>query len=426
MQDGTSGYGSVSYNYSIDKYDVTVGQYTDFLNAVAATDTFGLYNPQMGTVPNIEGIARGGSSGSYTYSVIGASADLPITYVSWGDAARFANWLQNGQPTGAQGAGTTETGAYTLNGAVTEAALNAITRNTGATIVIPSESEWYKAAYYDPVAGHYWNYATGTNTTPTSAPPGNTPNTANFYDNSTGYAVTHFTSHDNTQNYLTPVGAYTASASPYGVFDQSGEVLQWNESLIIGSFRGLRGGAWTVESNYLPASRRMTALRRKGTSTSDFVWHRSRSQVRQSWPSSALPGSSPGAGDGGCGRHNRTTTSSDRPPIGKDRESQRAIDPGWHESQKRPEGLGKMSCPAGLSTVRVGLGQGDWLRSARPRSGRSAQLLADPAFGFGELAVVEHVDAAWHGESKGFYGPADPVDVGDDGDSLPAREVFEA
>ena len=209
-------YGGVAYNYSIDKYDVTVGQYTDFLNAVAATDTYGLYNASMGTDPNINGISRSGSSGSYTYSVIGSSTNLPITYVSWGDAARFSNWLQNGQPTGAEDASTTEDGAYTLNGATSDAALNLVTRNAGATIFIPSESEWYKAAYYDPVAGHYWNYATGTNTTPTSAAPGSTPNTANFFDSTTGYAVTHSTSYSSSQNYLTAVGAYTASASPYG------------------------------------------------------------------------------------------------------------------------------------------------------------------------------------------------------------------
>ena len=119
-------YGGVAYNYSIDKYDVTVGQYTDFLNAVAATDTYGLYNTSMATDLNVAGIARSGSSGSYTYSVIGSSANLPITYVSWGDAARFANWLQNGQPTGARGRrDTTETGAYTLNGRPASAVLNA-------------------------------------------------------------------------------------------------------------------------------------------------------------------------------------------------------------------------------------------------------------------------------------------------------------
>ena len=42
-------HGSVGYNYSIDKYDVTLGQYTEFLNAVAKTDTYGLYNSYMGT-----------------------------------------------------------------------------------------------------------------------------------------------------------------------------------------------------------------------------------------------------------------------------------------------------------------------------------------------------------------------------------------
>ena len=48
---------------AIGKYDVTVGQYTAFLNAVAATDTYGLYNPSMATDLNIAGIARVASSG---------------------------------------------------------------------------------------------------------------------------------------------------------------------------------------------------------------------------------------------------------------------------------------------------------------------------------------------------------------------------
>ncbi|HEV3138483.1 MAG TPA: SUMF1/EgtB/PvdO family nonheme iron enzyme, partial [Pirellulales bacterium] len=166
----STGYGAVAYNYSIDKYDVTVGQYTAFLNSVAATDTYSLYNPLMATDLNIAGISRSGSSGSYSYGVIGSSANLPITFVSWGGAARFSNWLQNGQPTGAEGPGTTETGAYTLNGAMTDAALNAVTRNAGATIFIPSENEWYKAAYYNP-AGSYNQYPFSSNTVPTSAMP---------------------------------------------------------------------------------------------------------------------------------------------------------------------------------------------------------------------------------------------------------------
>ena len=93
-------YGGVSYAYNIGTTEVTVGQYTAFLNAVAHTDTYGLYNPSMATDLNIAGIARSGASGSYTYSVIG-SANHPVTYVSWGTRPGSANWLHNGQPTGA-------------------------------------------------------------------------------------------------------------------------------------------------------------------------------------------------------------------------------------------------------------------------------------------------------------------------------------
>ena len=95
------------------KYDVTASQYTAFLNAVAATDTYGLYNTYMNSrrEPNLRDSARGGLSGSFTYSV-NRNGNYPVNYVSWGDAARFCNWLQNGQPTGAEGNGTTETGIY--------------------------------------------------------------------------------------------------------------------------------------------------------------------------------------------------------------------------------------------------------------------------------------------------------------------------
>ena len=210
---------------------------------------------------DVAGIARSGSSGSYSYNVIGSSANLAITFVGWGDAARFSNWLSNGQPglvnPVPEDSHSTEDGSYMLNGATTDAALNAVVRNTQATWVIPTENEWYKAAYYNPASSTYFRYATSSDTTPTSAPPGSTPNTANFYDGATGYAVTHSTSYSSSQNYLTDVGAYTNSASPYGTFDQSGDVNQWNETLISGSYRGLLGGSWVDVSFYLPSSSRI-------------------------------------------------------------------------------------------------------------------------------------------------------------------------
>ena len=42
-----TGSGTVNYNYNMGKYDVTLGQYCQFLNAVAATHHYGLYNSNM-------------------------------------------------------------------------------------------------------------------------------------------------------------------------------------------------------------------------------------------------------------------------------------------------------------------------------------------------------------------------------------------
>ena len=250
--DPPTGYGSVANTYQMGKYDVTVGQYVQFLNAVAKTDTYGLYNSDMATDYQTIGITQSGSSGSYSYAVSGSygqAANCPVFDVSWGDAARFSNWLQNGQPTsGVENAGTTENGAYTLNGAISNSALMAVTRNAGATYFIPSEDEWYKAAYYDPNkpgGAGYWLYPTKSNTAP-----GNTLPDAG---NSANYFVAEFT--DST-DYLTPVGEFSNSPGAYGTFDMGGDICQWNEGNIAGSSRGLRGGSWCDDSYILVSSHR--------------------------------------------------------------------------------------------------------------------------------------------------------------------------
>ena len=108
------GYGSVGYAYRIGKYEVTTAQYTEFLNAVAKTDTFGLYHPDMWNDPYGCKIERTGVNGAYVYEVSPDRAERPVNFVNFWDSLRFANWLHNGQPMGTQNINTTERGAYTL------------------------------------------------------------------------------------------------------------------------------------------------------------------------------------------------------------------------------------------------------------------------------------------------------------------------
>ena len=247
--------GAVDYEYNIGKFELTAGQYTEFLNAVADTDTYGLYNTSMGDPTEWTlgcNIQRSGSSGSYTYSVAGNWADRPVNYVSWGDAARFCNWLENGQPAGAQDLTTTEDGSYLLDGAKSWGDLMGVTRKPNAVWVIPSEDEWYKAAYHknDGATGNYFDYPTSSDSVPSNdlidPDPGNN---ATYRVGSGDYTI-------GSPYYRTEVGAHENSESPYGTFDQGGNVDEWNEAIVYDSYRGLRGGSFYDGGAYMRASDR--------------------------------------------------------------------------------------------------------------------------------------------------------------------------
>jgi formylglycine-generating enzyme len=204
------------------------------------------------------GIVRNGSSGSYTYSVTPGHENFPVDYVSWGSAARFVNWLQNGQPSGPEGAGTTETGAYTLNGATTQTALMMIVRNSAATVFLPTENEWYKAAYYKggSTSAGYWRYATQSNNLPINTLP-DTGNHANYHD--TSLPPKGNGTFTDPINYFTPVGAFALSPGPYGTFDQGGDVYQFTETVFNVFGRADRGGSFNNFSAELQSSDRVNA-----------------------------------------------------------------------------------------------------------------------------------------------------------------------
>jgi len=129
-------FGEVDYWYKISKYETTYAQYAAFLNAVAKSDPYGLFNPGMQQDLLLNGINRTGVDGYYSYTVAGptspnattglnqnpeGSANKPVNYINYLDAIRFANWMHNGEqndPT------TTESGAYLI----TTAALVGATR----------------------------------------------------------------------------------------------------------------------------------------------------------------------------------------------------------------------------------------------------------------------------------------------------------
>jgi len=235
--DDTAGWGGVDYAYQISRFEVTNTEYAEFLNAVAATDTHELYHTGMGFDPG--GITQAGSPGSYTYSVIAGREEMPVTNASFWDATRFANWLHNGQPTGAQDSTTTEDGAYTLTQeGITN---NTVTRNDDAEVFVPSEDEWYKAAYY---AGSdsYYDYPAGSDTQTTCdlPVPDETANTANC-----DYQA---------EADLTDVGSYQDAASPSGTFDQGGNAFEWTEAISNVRSRVLRGGSFMSAPQILEAT----------------------------------------------------------------------------------------------------------------------------------------------------------------------------
>jgi hypothetical protein len=198
--------GSVPYSYRIGKYEIS---------------------EQM--------IAKANALGGLGITKDARGPDKPATSISWFEAARFVNWLNTS---------TGSAPAYKFDGAGNFQLWNEMDagynpsnrfRNSRAAYFLPSTHEWYKAAFYDPANGVYWDYPTGSNTPPMAVPSGTAPGTAVYgQELSAG-----------------PADIMQAGGlSPFGTIAQGGNVDEWEEteSDLTNddpfSMRGRRGGFW--------------------------------------------------------------------------------------------------------------------------------------------------------------------------------------
>ena len=185
-----SGYGSVAASYYIQKNPVTVREYCSFLNSISETHqvpewlrklndrlasesvlvivSYLDYDWREHYTPSIEPLlVRLTQKNNYLYVPNWSRGSYAMTSVNWFDCARYANWKNNGSqaaPTQDQGGmiagATTESGAYTLSTQQTTGSANI--KTVGSSFWIPTEDEWYKAAYYKGGSTNagYWIYAT--------------------------------------------------------------------------------------------------------------------------------------------------------------------------------------------------------------------------------------------------------------------------
>jgi formylglycine-generating enzyme required for sulfatase activity len=232
--------GGVAGSFQIMKFEWTNSQYVQFLNSAdpLGTNPNSVYSLGMGTDARGGITYTSGNADGTKYAVKTGMGDKPVNYVTWWDAARVSNWLHNGQ-----GSGSTEIGAYTLNNATSGTLPVA---NSGARYSIPTQDEWYKAAYYKGGGTNagYWDYATQSDTAPTqviadqagNGSAGSVGNFANFEDGANW---------NGQQGNLTTVGT-NGGPSAYGAFDMSGNIAELNDLTRAAGVEayGLRGGSW--------------------------------------------------------------------------------------------------------------------------------------------------------------------------------------
>ena len=248
----TTGYGAVPYEYRLGQYEIS----QDAIDKATAS--------------GLVGVTAGAWSGNQ-----------PAANISWFEAAAFVNYLNTS---------TGKTAAYNLarNGSAWTMDLwssadawqlggENLYRNKDAYYILPSDNEWYKAAYYNPFGANYFVYPTASNSTPTAVASGNTDTflargTA-VYDQPFGlqfeggdfeFGMGGYYYYANTEPAVVD---HAGGLSALWTMGQGGNVYEWNESASDGSNssgsenRAIRGGHWySSENDLLSSSGRSVAF----------------------------------------------------------------------------------------------------------------------------------------------------------------------
>ncbi len=232
--DRVRGRGSVSYDYSIGKYEVTSGQWAEFFDAAL--------NRPDGPIPWV--LAPFTTGGS-------ANPMLPTGGITWRTAAVYCNWLTNNKSLDRS---AFMNGAYDVStfGYVGQTFTDQFTHNPGATYWIPTWDEWLKAAHYDPwrengdgTVGGWWQYSTSSDVAPIYGPPPGFPGGSPLNQANAGFLAANLS-----DQFRIPLGAYDVT-SPWGLYDTAGATSEWTEEIAGSSLllRGHEGASWGNLSN---------------------------------------------------------------------------------------------------------------------------------------------------------------------------------
>jgi formylglycine-generating enzyme required for sulfatase activity len=181
-------------------------------------------------------ITKATASGMASVTAGAWTGNQPAANITWYEAAAFVNWLNTS--TGKTAAyNLTFSGSWSMALWSSEQAWTAggtnLYRNKDAFYFLPSENEWYKAAYFNPGGSNYFLYPTASSSVPTPVASGT----------NTGSAVYN--------GFSAPAIVNSAGGlSPYGTMGQGGNAWEWNESAFDGANnsssepRTVRGGFW--------------------------------------------------------------------------------------------------------------------------------------------------------------------------------------